>query len=303
MEPAPKHETTQRAPLEVGKRSRFDLGPVGATAIVAGVVAIAITIALGLVIPNIVEQHLLRSTANSIQTTVNEIASSTRPGHSLTEENASAFQDEVEHLLLGREIVRVKIWNAMGTIIFSDEERLIGRNYKMSHDIIAAFNGELIWEEPDLSRPENEYERGLGELREYYVPVDSGTQGVEVVFEVYELADALVETIANIRVAVWIALGSGTTILLVALTAAAVTNALAEGKRRARSERLISQLLEIQEDERTRIVGALHDDIGQPLYRILFGLQASRRMVDQGSEVDRELTRLDVLVREVDTAL
>ncbi len=173
----------------------------------------------------------------------------------------------------------------------------------MSHDIIAAFNGELIWEEPDLSRPENEYERELGELREYYVPVDSGTQGVEIVFEVYELADTLVETVANIRIAVWIALGSGTTILLVALTAAAVTNALAERKRRARSERLIGQLLEIQEDERTRIVGALHDDIGQPLYRILFGLQASRRMVDQGSEVEKELTRLDVLVREVDTTL
>jgi two-component system NarL family sensor kinase len=91
--------------------------------------------------------------------------------------------------------------------------------------------------------------------------------------------------------------------LLGALAMAGVANARAERRRQARSERLIGQLIKIREDERTRIVGALHDDIGQPLYRILFGLQASRGMVEPSSDVDIELERLDGLVREVDTTL
>ncbi len=303
MKPAPNREPTQRAPLEVGRRGRFDLGPVGATAAVAAVAAIAISIVLGLIIPNIVEQYLLGSAANSIHDVVEKIGTTLLSGDSLTEDDIDILHEEVEKSLLGREIVRVKIWDNMGTIVYSDAEGLIGRRYEMSHDLIAAFNGELIWDEPDLSRPENEYERGLGELREYYVPVDSGPQGIEVVFEVYELADRLVEIVAKIRAAIWIALGIGSAILLVALASAAVTNARAERKRNARSERLIGQLLEIQEDERTRIVGSLHDDIGQPLYRILFGLEASRRMVESGSDVEKELAGLDALVREVDATL
>jgi signal transduction histidine kinase len=147
------------------------------------------------------------------------------------------------------------------------------------------------------------YEQGFAELREYYVPVDGGEQGIEIVFEVYELADKLVDTVAEIRNAVWLALGVGASLLLAALAAAGVANARAERRRRERSRRLISQLIEIREDERRRIVGALHDDIGQPLYRILYGLQATSGMVDKDSDVHQELTNLDGLVREVDATL
>jgi len=294
---------TQRVPLDVDKRWRFDLGPVGATAAIAAIAAVSVAFALGLIIPNIVEQRLLESTAKSIKTTVDEIAESIRNGEGPSEAGIAALETEVEHRLLGRELVRVKIWDDTGTILFSDEKRLVGNVYEMSHDIIAAFSGELIWEEPDLSRPENEYERGLGELREYYVPVDNGEQGIELVFEVYEVADNLVATLNSIRTAVWAALGLGAAVLLAALTAAAIANARAEKKQKARSERLIGQLLEIQEDERTRIIGALHDDIGQPLYRIMFGLQASQGMVEEGSEVHEELAGLDALVRDVDATL
>jgi len=299
MEPANKREMRHRVALDVGRRRGLNLGPVGATAVIAGLAAVAVAAALALIIPDIVERHLLEAEASSIQRTVDEIVGSVDPD----EGNATQLQEVVNRFLLGREVVRVKIWDETGTIVFSDEERLIGNTYEISDDLVAAFSGEVISEVPDLTRPENEYDRGLGELREYYIPVDSGTQGIEVVFEVYELADKLLGTVADIRNAVWAALGIGAVMLLAALTAAGMANTLSERRRRERSERLIGQLIEIQEDERTRIIGALHDDIGQPLYRILFGLQASRDMVDSGSDVDNELERLDGLVRDVDTTL
>jgi len=303
MEANSTKNRTQRVPLDVDKRWRFDLGPVGATAAIAAVAALAVAFALGLIIPNIVEQRLLESTANSIKATVDEIAKSVREGQGPSEVGVGALETEIEHRLLGRDIVRVKIWDASGTILFSDERRLVGKTYEMSHDLVSAFSGELIWEAPDLSRPENEFERELGELREYYVPVDDGTQGVELVFEVYEVADNLVATLDSIRTAVWAALGLGAAALLIALVVAAVANARAETKQKARSERLIGQLLEIQDVERMRIIGALHDDIGQPLYRIMFGLAASQGMVEEGSDVHTELAGLDALVRDVDATL
>lgn len=293
----------RRLPLQAGSRSRFDLGPVAATTVIAAVAAVAVAAALALIIPELVEQHLLEAEANSIHDTVDEIATLIEPGENPTEADLAELQIGVEHTLLGREIVRVKIWNDSGTIVFSDESRLIGKTYPMTEDLVAAFNGELIYDEPDLTGPEYQYERGFGELREYYVPVHSGSGDVNLVFEVYELSDKLVDTVAQIRVAVWTALGVGAAMLLAALAVAGVANARSERRRQARSERLIGQLIEIREDERTRIVGALHDDIGQPLYRILFGLQASRAMVKKGSGVDKELEHLDDLVREVDTTL
>jgi signal transduction histidine kinase len=303
MDSKDKDEQIRREPLDVGRRNRFDLGPVAATTAIAALAAIAVAAVLALIIPRLVERYLLEAEATSIQETVDQIASSIDSDGSPTETDFAQLQIDVEHTLLGREIVRVKIWDDSGTIVFSDENRLIGTAYPMTEDLLAAFSGALIYEEPDLSRPENQYERTFGDLREYYVPVDSGTQGVDVVFEVYEVADKLVDTVADIRVAVWTALGIGAAMLLASLAVAGVANARAERERQARSQRLIGQLIDIREDERTRIVGALHDDIGQPLYRILFGLQASSTMVEADSDVGKEIERLDGLVREVDTTL
>jgi|GEM_PF-1090157 len=303
MEPLSGSESKRRASLSVGKRRSVGFGPVGATAVVAAFAAVAVAAILAVIIPDIVERHLLDAEANSIHDAVHEIASSLDPGSDLTEADLAKLQSEVDRSLLGREVVRVKIWDDTGTVLFSDEGRLIGSTFAMSADLVAAFNGDLIYEEPDLTRSENVYEQGFGELREYYVPVDGGEQGIEIVFEVYELADRLVDTVAEIRNAVWLALGVGAFLLLAALAAAGVANARAERRRRERSQRLISQLIEIREDERRRIVGALHDDIGQPLYRILYGLQATSGMVDKDSDVHQELTNLDGLVREVDATL
>ncbi len=303
MKPAADRSPTERASLDVGRRGRFDLGFVGATAAVAAVAAVAVAAALAFVIPSIVERHLLEGTANSIHDTIHEIADSIGPAGNLSEENLEALQSQIDRSLLGREIVRVKIWNDDGTIVFSDEPRLIGINYGLSDDLLVAFNGDLVYETPSLTRPENVFERGLGDLREYYVPFHNSDEGVDFVFEVYEISDNLVDTVDNIRYAIWISLGLGAMALLAALAAATIANARAERRQKERSERLIRQLLEARDDERTRIIGALHDDIGQPLYRILFGLQATRAMVEQGSDAQNELLNLDSLVREVDATL
>jgi signal transduction histidine kinase len=54
-------------------------------------------------------------------------------------------------------------------------------------------------------------------------------------------------------------------------------------------------------------VGALHDDIGQPIYRVLYGLQGCRAQLAKGQEAERsvtaELSALEGLVRSIDSTL
>jgi signal transduction histidine kinase len=68
-------------------------------------------------------------------------------------------------------IVRIKIWRSDGTILFSDEPRLLGQRFDVDEDLIEAFKGEAASELSDLEASENVYERGLApKLFATYLP-------------------------------------------------------------------------------------------------------------------------------------
>jgi hypothetical protein len=80
----------------------------------------------------------------------------------------------------------VKIWLADGTIVYSDEHRLIGSKYSLGTDEQAALrDGTTEAEISDLKRPENRFERRFGKLLEVYLPIRD-TAGRELVYEDYE---------------------------------------------------------------------------------------------------------------------
>src|SRR5919201_7534 len=71
-------------------------------------------------------------------------------------------------------VIRVKIWRPDGVIIFSDDERLVGRRFELEDDVLEAFDGDVVGERSSLDAAENEFERGLApKLFETYVPLRS----------------------------------------------------------------------------------------------------------------------------------
>jgi signal transduction histidine kinase len=68
-----------------------------------------------------------------------------------------------------------------------------------------------------------------------------------------------------------------------------------------RAATMFGDLVRARADEREHIVGALHDDIGQRLYRIHYGLQYLLSRTDDGA-ADR-LQAVDQIVLEADSAL
>ncbi len=82
-----------------------------------------------------------------------------------------------------------------------------------------------------------------------------------------------------------------------------IASARIMNRRRRDAESLLSSLFSSQEEERKRTVGALHDDIGQPLYRLLYGLQALRSRLSKEDRTADELHHLESITRDIDRKL
>jgi signal transduction histidine kinase len=69
-------------------------------------------------------------------------------------------------------VVRIKVWRSDGTVIFSDDERLVGHVFSVDEGLVSAFRNHVFSEISDLDEPENIYERSLGsKLFATYVPM------------------------------------------------------------------------------------------------------------------------------------
>ena len=81
-------------------------------------------------------------------------------------------------------LVRVKVWSEDGTIVYSDESRLIGEQFTLGDDERAIFtSGDQGAEVSDLSKPENRYETE-SKLLEVYSLTETPS-GTPLLFEAY----------------------------------------------------------------------------------------------------------------------
>ncbi len=161
--------------------------------------------------------------------------------------------------VLGSRVVRVKIWTAAGTIIYSDEHALIGETFVLGNDERDALaSGNTNSEVSDLSKPENRFERSFGSLVEVYLPIKAAN-GSELLFETYQLETALQADQARVWNGIFPALIAGLGLLFLLLVP--LSWRLARRLQRSSVERavLLQRAIDSSETERWRIAGDLHD--------------------------------------------
>ncbi len=194
--------------------------------------------------------------------------------------------------ILGRDVARVKIWASDGTILYSDEQRLIGSKYVLGADERAALTaGTVIAEVSDLTKPENRFERQDRKLLEVYLPVQVRGSDQRVLFEAYY-------PYANVEatgLAVWrqfapISIGALLVLELVQLPIAWSLGRRLRNRTLER-ERLLRESLEASDAERRRIAADLHDGVVQDLAGVAFGLGAAARR--PGVDADTALALSD----------
>lgn len=262
--------------------------------------AAVLAVGIGLVIPQRVRGHLLDERSETIVSIVDDIVASGAFDPDLTDDFA-ALADLVVLRVLGGDTVRVKLWTPTGEIVWSDEERLIGQRFALGVHKAQAFTGTALADIPRLHHPEHIYEQDLGELLEIYVPVRLD-DSIPYVFEVYQRSGPLSSTVDRTRRTVWtsITLGLGVmAVFMFGVTRAVVVSA---ERRRSQAEHLFGRLATARDEERARLATAIHDDVGQPLYGLLFGLE-SLDTDAQTRETRGELARLRTLVGEIDASL
>ncbi len=284
------------------RRDWEEIGGLGRIGVFGLGLALIVTIILGFSITRAARGHLLDARASLVEGAVGELPLfpvDEPPG--LAE--LAALDAAVRGHVLGGETVRVKVWGPDGTIVYSDLPELIGRRFDLSDYAEIAFGGGVGTQISDLSDPAHETDRSSGELIEFYIPVLDGSGSVGAVVEVEQDVAGLNGALRRIALNVWVSIGIGLAVLGVFMTALGIARARDVNRRRHQVEELLESSFLAQVEERHRIVGALHDDIGQPMYRVLYGLEGSRAQLGVDDPVGIELGHLEGVVREMDDTL
>jgi diguanylate cyclase (GGDEF)-like protein len=104
----------------------------------------------------------------------------------MSEQRVAQLDRLLERGRLADQVARLKIWSRDARVVYSDEERLIGRVFPPSGDLLEALEGNVAVEVSELNDPEDATERGAGPLLEVYVPLRFLRSGSpDGAFEVY----------------------------------------------------------------------------------------------------------------------
>ncbi len=182
---------------------------------------------------------------------------------------------------------RVKIWRRDGTIVYSNDFRLIGQHFELNDEEAAIFDapdGVTDAEVSDLSKPENRYEEPALKLLEVYMPIATPS-GERLLYEAYFRYEGVAEAgrRAWLRFAP-VTLGS---LLFLELLQVPLVLSLARRLRRTQDQReqFLQRAIEATDSERRRIASDLHDGVVQDLAGVTFALAATARKVDGDAAV------------------
>ncbi len=182
--------------------------------------------------------------------------------------------------VLSDQIVRVKLWDEDGRIVYSDEPRLIDQKFELGDDERRALRtGSPDAELSDVSEPENQYERQFGELLEAYSRIRA-PDGRPLLFETYTRYSDVTSSGRELWLAFLPALILS--LLLLELIQLPLASSLARRVRSAHRDRvrLLERAVDASDRERRRIAGDLHDGAVQDLTGVALSLEVGARRIE-----------------------
>ncbi len=181
-------------------------------------------------------------------------------------------------------IVRVKLWDASGRIVYSDLHSLINRRFALPEDEREALaTNKPAAELTDLRRDENRFDRLSGKLLEVYLPIQS-VEGKRFLFELYQRQSSVATTAQK----TWLTFAPALigALLLLQLLQLPLAYRMARNLHDSRLEReaLLVRALAASDTERRRIASDLHDGVVQDLAGTSYALAAAADRLDGNAD-------------------
>jgi two-component system NarL family sensor kinase len=213
-----------------------------------------------------------------------------------------ASLDRVVHqrILSGTPIVRVKVWDQGGRVVYSDAPHLIGSRFSLgSGELRLIRQGGVEADASDLNRPENSSERGFKRLVEVYVGIRN-SNGDRLLYEDYERSSTISASSRRQWLGLLPPLAGALLVLYLVQLPLAYSLARRLRTRQREREQLLRRAIEASDLERRRIAADLHDGAVQRLAGVSLSLAASAgtRSAQNGDEARQAAARAASETRE-----
>ncbi len=273
--------------------ARFALfGSIALLAVVAGTIVIAERVTRGEML-----RHAQRTTADVARTIITPLANEDlRDGDPGT---VARLDDVMKARMKDGSLLRVKVWSEDGTVLWSDDPRLIGRRFELEPQDAALLStlGSTA-EFTTLEREENVFESQVGEVAEVYHGFTDRT-GRPLLLELYVPVGGLdKESRAQVRTLLPLTVG-GPALLLLILLPLALSMARRIDHAAAERSALLRHAVAASALERRRIAGDLHDGVVQDLAGIGYALPAIGSSLPDGPDADEARQNLEKVTQVV----
>jgi signal transduction histidine kinase len=163
-----------------------------------------------------------------------------------TPEEASRLDAVSELLKSRRHVVSIKIWRPDGTIVYSTQKSLVGKQFPTT-EILPSLDGKIRAGMADFDDDDSEFERSLSiPLYEIFLPLyKSETEKIIAVAEIYEDARALLRDQASAVGGAWLVVGSAGLCTLLILFAIVYRGSLTIRRQRAAIKRRFREQLRL----------------------------------------------------------
>jgi two-component system, NarL family, sensor kinase len=191
----------------------------------------------------------------------------------------AAMDGTVRDRVLNERVVRVKIWSPAGTILYSDEPRLIGNTFPLDPDDLDTLRtGVMTADLSDPTRPENRFERGYGQLLEVYLRIYTPSRQALLLEDCIRY-ETVTDRSRRLLLGLLPSMLGGLVLLELGLLPLAWQ--LARRVREGQRERLhlVQRAVDASDAERRRIAADLHDSAVQELAAVSYSLAATGRQL------------------------
>ena len=258
------------------KRSDTSVAKAIAMFALSGMVALVVVgVVGGMVLRDLGRNQATREAEHITEVTGKELVEPRLKNGVLRGDSISLLQlESVVTGVLRDPIVRVKIWDTNGRILYSDVPELIDSTYALDADTRRAMNGDDISVRPvDLSLPQNRFEREMGDLLQVTLPLETPNHD-RVIFQAFLRSDSVLTSAR----AFWRPFLPVLALALVALALLQIPLAyhLAHKLQRSqmKQEQLLSRAIESGDLERRRIAADLHEGPVQQFASLALTLSA-----------------------------